>query len=652
MVLRYMDRDGSKKNKKSDFVSKSIILTALTAFVNYIYSAAMQSLTGFVLSGRSNVAKESSLIRKLTQKIQFRSRFSVPIKRFFNKAFGESQIINAVSGYFKSLPAAGIRVFGILGVSFGLYTAGVFVILSLLPNAPETNALNLYIGLSCAIISLPLALSKKTISASIKESRFLSFIFFRALGIKPEYLLTQKSRRGNSAAAFIIGTVLGLSTISLSPIIPLSLPFAVFLAAVMLAQPEIGLVLIALLVPFLPTIPVAMLLIFTAICYFFKLIQGKRVFRLKPVDISVAAFLLLELLGGIISVNPAASIKPALLYACLMSAYFLSVNLLTSSSWIKRCVYAMFFSAGIVAAIGIFENYFGKAQITWIDSEMFNDIENRVVSTFGNPNVLAEYLIMLLPVIFSIFVCAKSGVKKFASLFLLIICGACLLFTWSRGAWLGILFGMLIFMLLYSRATLKILSFFVLFVPFLPFVLPSTIVERFTSIGNLRDSSTSYRVNIWKGVVSMLRDNVFGGIGVGEGAFSDVYMKYSLAGIESAPHSHNLFLQIIVELGIAALLVFIFAMIMCTREVLVFYRYSEDIPRKTKLLSCSFICGIAAVMLQGMTDYIWYNYRVFCIFWLLIGIGTAVARINERSKEPPDPSAPYTEISVYQQQNR
>ena len=56
----------------------------------------------------------------------------------------------------------------------------------------------------------------------------------------------------------------------------------------------------------------------------------------------------------------------------------------------------------------------------------------------------------------------------------------------------------------------------------LPFVLPETIINRFLSIGNMADSSTSYRVYIWLGTIAMLKDYWFCGIGPGAAAFNQV----------------------------------------------------------------------------------------------------------------------------------
>ena len=39
-----------------------------------------------------------------------------------------------------------------------------------------------------------------------------------------------------------------------------------------------------------------------------------------------------------------------------------------------------------------------------------------------------------------------------------------------------------------------------------------------------------------------------------------------------------------------------------------------------RVIPAAGFCGIFGVLVQGMTDYVWYNYRVFLMFWLIIGL--------------------------------
>ena len=122
----------------------------------------------------------------------------------------------------------------------------------------------------------------------------------------------------------------------------------------------------------------------------------------------------------------------------------------------------------------------------------------------------------------------------------------------------------------------------------------------------------------------MLEDHFLGGIGIGVNVFQKVYPRYALSAIEAAPHSHNLYLQILVETGILGLFLFMVFLLIFVRYNFTFF--TKYLPQKTRLFCAALFCGILAVLAQGMTDYIWYNYRVYLIFWLLIGLTVATAR--------------------------
>lgn len=257
---------------------------------------------------------------------------------------------------------------------------------------------------------------------------------------------------------------------------------------------------------------------------------------------------------------------------------------------------------------------------------MFEDIRGRVVSMFENPNMLANYLIMLFPLAFAAFLCAKTRNGRYGTGLIVLAFGLCLVFTWSRGAWLGLIIGMLIFLLMWNRRTLGVLLLGLFGLPFLPFILPENIISRFVSIGNIADSSTSYRVSIWRASLKMAGDFFTSGIGVGENAFRQVYPMYSLAGIEAAPHSHNLFLQIQIELGIIGLLLFFAVLFLFAQSSFAYNSCGRD--RETRLMAVGGFAGIISALAQGMTDYTWYNYRVYFIFWFVLALTSAYIRVG------------------------
>ena len=81
-----------------------------------------------------------------------------------------------------------------------------------------------------------------------------------------------------------------------------------------------------------------------------------------------------------------------------------------------------------------------------------------------------------------------------------------------------------------------------------------------------------YRIEIWKSVTYMLFENVlpeqaglsnefltsfgFTGIGLGDGAFNDIYSMFYPAASEQITHSHSLFLQIFINIGLPGIITF------------------------------------------------------------------------------------------------
>ena len=138
----------------------------------------------------------------------------------------------------------------------------------------------------------------------------------------------------------------------------------------------------------------------------------------------------------------------------------------------------------------------------------------------------------------------------------------------------------------------------------------------------MSDSSTSYRVFIWLGTLLMLRDFWLGGIGLGEKTFRTIYPYYSYVGI-TAPHSHNLYLQLVVESGIAGLLMFAAVMVIFFKDCI----NAGNRSRKAGAVSYALAAGVLGFLVQSMFDYTFYNYRVMGIFFMVLAFGAAVKNI-------------------------
>ena len=165
-------------------------------------------------------------------------------------------------------------------------------------------------------------------------------------------------------------------------------------------------------------------------------------------------------------------------------------------------------------------------------------------------------------------------------------------------------------------------------IPFLPFVLPQNIVTRFMSIGDMADSSTMYRVYTWKGSLGMVKDYFWGGIGYGTEAFAKLYPAYAYAGIETTPHSHSLYLQILIGMGIGGLLIFAVLMFFYFQKSLEYIKKPSN--KDSFLITVAAFVSICAMLIMGFFDYVWYNYRIFFLFWIVLAIGVACIRIGKK----------------------
>lgn len=655
-----------EKNKAGFFTSlirNSLILSALDKFTSYIYYLLKNGFFGYLFTGyKSNL--KSTIVEKIGA-----SKFGSHEREFrygMCRRIESSVIIGGVSYVMKFLLGCRLKVYGAFLSSFGLYTAIISFIRASVENnlagLPEDKSV--ITAVIMIISSIPLIMSKKRLNEALVSSNVGGFIL-KICGYGKTELDEVKGDGGYVNTAFFVGIIFGALTYYVSPVILLVFICAVIWAYLVLVRPEIGVLSLFFLVPWMPTMLLAAIVIYTSLCYLIKLFRGKRIFRIEPVDIMAAAFALMLFFGGVISLSQT-SLKPALLMLCLIFGYFLTVELITSREWLVKCSVACVTSAVLESLYALYL-YFtggGYSSKAWVDDEMFASIGARAVGSLDNPNMLGEYLILIIPIAAVMLIGRGEGLRRFSALLSLGIMGSCLILTWSRGAWLGLILAFVVLLFMWHRRSLWLVFAGILSLPLLTSFLPQSIIYRFTSIGNLSDSSTSYRVYIWHSAVKMIKDNFVSGIGIGEGAWDRLYPLYTYMGVEAAPHSHNLYLQIWLELGVFGIAVFvIFIFLLFSSAFTLFYALSdksvnlktelsadmlkyklldggEDTQTSVKqskiqlrLSSAGPLCGIFAVLVQGMTDYAWYNYRLYLMFWLVCGLAAAYIRNGQSMLE-------------------
>lgn len=537
---------------------------------------------------------------------------------FINENIKTSILCRWARVYLNNFIAMNTRFFGIMLACAGLvYTA-----------AKLMTGTVMIAGVIATLIGGIFALMNFNVMKFLNNSFCIKFIKscagFRDLDLEA-YCEEETSGVTRLVTAAAIGAVTG-AMLAFSGILGAMVPFAVFGLLLVLWAPVTGVFAALFAAPFVPTMILAGLVLWTLLSLIIKSVSQENFkWKFDAVGAGIMLLLLILLISSALSFSRAGSLKVWAMYFVFVSFYFVIINSVDNEEQLNGLLKLFVISGAFVALYGVMQYVFGwTTSNAWIDEEMFENSTMRVYSTLGNPNVLGEYLLLVLPVAAGWFIKFKGKeIAKwtYAAMFLLL--ALCLVLTQSRGCWIGFMLAVVVFITFYEGKWWGLLP---VVICALPFVLPETMVDRFLSIGNMNDSSTSYRVYIWLGTLAMLRYYWLGGIGMGEAAFNEVYPFFSYNAIQ-APHSHNLYLQLTVEAGIAALIVFIAVQLILAKKMSDTYRMAD---KRDTVMSLAIGSGVIGFLAQSMFDYTFYNYRVMAVFFMVMAMGIAYWHIKKK----------------------
>ncbi len=626
-----MDEKSGKLNnqKQGRRIGTGLIVDAVMKFSAFLTKLTLRSIIAFIMTSYDAVSEKLANVRpiakireKAAKNRSFR-RFSMWLSRLVDRR-GVVSVRRRITNAALSLP---LMSYGVFLFSFGLGTVIIYTLKEFAIAETDGTLASLITGLASIVVSIFLVSSKLDLSEAILGSSILNFALVSVLGLRRERFESEDAagRNASNVSVFIpllVGLIPGVLTYFVDAEYFLIGTAALLTVYMILTSPESGIILTVLLLPFLPTMWLAGLVGLTALSLILKAVRGKRVIKFTLLDFTVLLFCIVVSFGYFLSADMASSMKPVLLLLGFLVAYFLVKNLMRSTDLAVRSIKCMAFSGFLVSAYGIYQFFFTRLETIWQDNDLFASLEGRVVSTFGNPNVLGEYLIVIIPVTLALMLSQDSKLRGLLYFLMLAADTCCLAFTYSRGAWLGMALGLLFFVLFLGRYSVAGIIGGCALLPFASLLLPANVALRFSSITNLADTSTTYRINIWRGVANMIKDNLAVGVGIGEGAFAAVYADYSLPGIEAAPHAHSLYLQILASSGVIGLLVFVLFVFVLYQ--LIFSYIASPYTRCGRMLTLGLAAGITAILAQGFTDYIFYNYRVFLFFWMTVGLVRAL----------------------------
>ncbi|MBI4313967.1 MAG: O-antigen ligase family protein [Candidatus Omnitrophica bacterium] len=195
-----------------------------------------------------------------------------------------------------------------------------------------------------------------------------------------------------------------------------------------------------------------------------------------------------------------------------------------------------------------------------------------------------------------------------------------LLLTYSRGAWIGFAFSVVVAVTLYrTRHVIPLIVAVGAIVAFLP----PTYLERLLHLFDVHPgSSADERLLIWKTVLNMIRQKPF--LGFGLNTFNAVFPLYKDPAIWGTPYAHNCFLQLTAELGAVGLFFFGWVLLRFFQQG---WRNDQP-PSWERTVALALIAGGAGYVIHSSMDTNWYSLPLAVMWWSILGSVDALHGIN------------------------
>lgn len=364
------------------------------------------------------------------------------------------------------------------------------------------------------------------------------------------------------------------------------------------------------------------------------LLERKIVFRINAkIFLFVLSLALSYFLSALFSIRPEQSFwgDPARaqgfysLAGYLIFFLLLILNLRTERQF-KRSLWA-------VAAAGLLVSLYGLAQRFDLDPLVWRESAartQRIFSSLGQPNFLGQYLAMILPLTLALGVTHKNFLIRFFLFLLAATELAGLFFTYSRAAWLGFVFSIFVFCLLYlffmgrkilawSLLAASAVGFigiiaFNLFIPNKPDLNRPAFFDRAKSMVYLNTDANKMRLIYWRTAWAGFSDfswrqKIFG---LGPETQMNFFAKYYrpqwgvYERINTLPdRAHNSFFDILLQFGLFGLAAIVtlygFILIQALKAVLSRERVQGE--REQRLAVAFLLSGLAAYFLSNLFGF-------------------------------------------------
>jgi len=254
--------------------------------------------------------------------------------------------------------------------------------------------------------------------------------------------------------------------------------------------------------------------------------------------------------------------------------------------------------------------------------------------TGGGYNALGTMLVLGLPLLLAL------AVRRRGWGFLIFGAGAAvtaigLVLTFARGAWLGGLAGLAVFLACVPRPTrLLLLALLLLTLAIGRFGLTGAVPALGARAESISDLTLNRdRIAIWRAALQIFRDHPV--VGTGLGTFTMVYPRYRLPEdrepVPSRPFAHNIFLNIAAEGGVLGVLSFasVIALALWWGA-----RWIRQSPADEGVIAAGVVAALVGVLVHQQVDGTVMRFHIGLGMWMLLGlISAGAARLRRGRRE-------------------
>jgi putative inorganic carbon (HCO3(-)) transporter len=364
--------------------------------------------------------------------------------------------------------------------------------------------------------------------------------------------------------------------------------------------------------------------------------------RTPPGQVGAISGWLLVMLGVAVlatgfSPVPLAAFKGLMKLVSYLGVYALIRQLLAEAPiWWDRILAALLVGELASAVMAIRQLYGDTGELArWADPNSVADGTIRVYGPLENPNLLAGYLIPILPLALVALLRWQGWPRRLFAAAALILGATALFLTYSRGGWLGMVaaLGAMVLLLVLRQTRNWPILWRRLFPLLLVAIAAAVLVVAVTQIEPLRirvmslvagrqDSSNNFRINVWMAAIAMIQDRPWLGIGPGNSAFNLIYPLYQQPKF-NALSAYSVPLELLVEGGVPGLLAGLGLLLASVRTALMQLKGEAAFA----LPALAALAAIAGLCVQGATDTIFFRPEVqmtgwFCLATLAVSRST------------------------------